>query len=454
MLEYLRDHWTKWRLRARYERLIQERVLDLMERRGPQRESEDAEGWTLLGGSKSPFDGGRREDLRSQARRLVRTNPYARNALRLLEVYVVGPGLKLTPCPYDPNSLLATEESQLVEQLWREFLTQNQAHFSYCEYARRAWRDGEVFLRLYGGQSWPPTVRFVDPEAIAATRDEPDSQGILTEPGDVESVVAYVRVDPRNGEVIEQIPATEMLQTRLGVDSNEKRGITVFASIVEALSCYDRWLETELQARQLQASIVLWRRVNGSPSQVMGLAESAGTGRTLSGLGKERYHPGSIVTTSQGTDLQFLQPNTNFGDAVPLGRMVLLSIAAGAGLPEFMLSSDASNGAYASTMVAEGPAVKLFESEQQFFAHEFERLWRWVVEQGVAAGILSDGVLERVQPQWSFPQLVNRNRPAERMADVQLVQAGVLSRAEVGRRDQVDPAVMQAELAVETAALS
>jgi hypothetical protein len=100
-------------------------------------------------------------------------------------------------------------------------------------------------------------------------------------------------------------------------------------------------------------------------------------------------------------------------------------------------------------MVAEGPAVKLFQSEQQFFANEFTRLWRWVMAEAVALGLLPADFLARVECVWTFPQLVNRDRPRERLADVQLVESRILSRAEVARRDGADPNTMQAELAAE-----
>lgn len=445
MLEYFWDKWTTARLKAKSERVVQQRVLEMLEQRGPTPVADDAAGWMLAGGGKNAIDGSRREELRDRARRLVQGNPYARNLLRLFEVYVTGPGLRLTPVPRAGMETTSSKEAEIARGLWDEFLRANRDHFSFREYARRAWRDGESFLRLYPTASWPPTVRFVDPEAIGPTREEPDTQGILTDADDVESVRGYVRLKSETGELLETVPADEMLHTRLGADTNEKRGVTIFASVLDSLACYERWLETELQARKLQASIVLWRRVQGSPTTVSGIADGAASHRDRQGTGRERYQPGSIITTSQGTDLQFLQPDTNFGDAVPLGRIVLLSIAAGAGVPEFMLSADASNGNYASTMVAEGPAVKLFESEQQFFAGEFERLWRWVMGEATRLGLLSEDFLEKHVAQWSFPQLVNRDRPRERLADVRLIEAGVLSRAEVARRDSADPEAMRRE---------
>ena len=444
MLGVVGDWWAGVRSRVRYRRLVQERLLELTEGSGsganrPRGVVEDEPGWSLMGtGRKEPVEMDR-VDLRAKARQLVVHNAHARNVLRLLEVYVVGPGLAVTAGPRGKSS-----DEELIARandVWAEFLESNAAHFSYREYARRAWRDGECFLRSYADGQGGLAVRFVDPEEIGDPAGVEECLGIVTEADDVETVVAYRRIDPVAGVLREEVEPAEMLHTRLGVDSNQKRGLTIFASVLRELELFDRWLETELTARRLQASVVLWRRVNGSPSQVAQIAD-AGMGEVsgdpVSGGRRERVRPGTIVTTSQGTELKFLQPDTNFGDSLPLGRMVLLCVAAGQGLPEFMLTSDASNGSFASTMVAEGPAVKLFEAEQQFFVGEFTRLWRRVMEAAAGAGRLPGDVLARVKPVWTTPGLVNRDRVKERLADVRLVEAGVLSRAEVARREGVE----------------
>ena len=103
----------------------------------------------------------------------------------------------------------------------------------------------------------------------------------------------------------------------------------------------------------------------------------------------------------------------------------------------------------ASTMVAEGPAVKLFESEQVFFKAEFLAIWQWVMNQAIAHGLLPDDVLDRITPDWTFPPLVSRDRHRERLADVSLVKERILSRSEVARREDVDPATMRNEIADE-----
>jgi hypothetical protein len=45
--------------------------------------------------------------------------------------------------------------------------------------------------------------------------------------------------------------------------------------------------------------------------------------------------------------------------------------------------------------------------------------------------------------------LVNRDRPRERLADARLCDAGILSKAEVARRDGADPELMRSERAEE-----
>ncbi|SFH80180.1 phage portal protein [Planctomicrobium piriforme] len=448
MLSILRDHFATFGLRARYQRLLQERLLELAE--SPRAVAEEGGDWQLLGGGKSPVSEVRRASIRDRARRAVRENPHACNILRLLQAYVTGPGLQLSHQPRASANDIPDGSEMLVaaaDQIWRAFQRRNCRHYSFQEHARRTWRDGECFIRRFSSTDGAPSVRFVDPEWIVASPDAPGSQGIVTARHDVEEPIAYLQSRPGAPQEIERVAAEEMLQTRIGVDSNEKRGISLFAPLLDPLDGYEKWMETEMLARKLQSSIVLWRKVQGSPQMADGLADQAGHYGSSGREGRrERFAPGTILTTNHGTDIQFLQPNTNFGDAVPLGRMVLLSIAAGAGLPEFMLTADASNGNFASTMVAEGPAVKFFQSEQQFFAGEFTRIWRWVMQDAIEQRQLPEEFFGQVDVRWSFPQLVNRDRSKERMADVRLVEAGVLSRAEVARRDGVEPEIMQAEL--------
>lgn len=441
-----KDLLKTWQLKTRYQRKMQEQLLTLLEStNSPQSVPQDPGQWIPLGQSTSKQAPS--ANLLQQARHLASHHPHASNILRLLEIYVVGPGLKLTHIPIDgtTNSQAETQLISTLDTLWAQFLRTNKNHFSYREFARRTWRDGEAFLRKYPQANGCPQLRFIDPERIAATTEHPHSQGILTNPDDVETPIAYLNTNPQSPDHAEAIDAEFIHHTRFNVDSNAKRGLSLFAPLQEHIEQFDRWLEIELKARKLQSSIVLWRKVQGSPTQVSNVAT-----QPSSSSPSDRILPGSILTTSGNTDIQFLQPSTNFGDAVPLGRLLLLCIAAGAGIPEFMLTSDASNANFSSTMVAEGPAVKLFQAQQEFIIGELTQLWYWIIEDLISAGLIPANTTELIQPSFTPPQIVSRDRPKERQADVQLVNSQILSRAEVARRDGVSPQQMQQEIATET----
>ena len=457
MFGYLKEAWRCRELKARAERLLREQMLELIERQQHTPAAEEAEDWTAIGQSspgKSSTGQLNIRDLRQQARELVEQNPHARNYLRLLEIYVVGPGLSFVPTLRGDSSELDAALLQDVKRLWDQFLRANVGHYSFREHARRTWRDGECFIRIFASGEWPPQLRFVDPELIDEVAPYQGSQGIITREEDVESPLYYLLLDRKTGGLKEEVSSEEMLHTRYGVDSNEKRGQSVLLTLIEPIHQFEKWLDTELQARKLQTSIVLWRKVQGSAAQLSGMIDansSAGFGGKEGSVRKEKIRPGSIFTTSAGTELKFLQPDTNFTDAVPLGRMLLLCQAAAAGLPEFMLTADASNSNLASTLIAEGPAVKYFEAEQHYFIEEFNKLWSWVMQAAIEDGLVPADIFDRIEPKWSLPKIVVHNRSQERLADTRLVEAEIISKAEVARRDGVEPEKMQREISEEKA---
>ena len=103
MFNYLREKFQTARLKAKYERLMQERLLELAESGGPFPVADDPGDWLLLGGGGNRLDEQDRIDARTQARRLVASNPHASNMLRLLEIYVTGPGLSVHAVPHWPG---------------------------------------------------------------------------------------------------------------------------------------------------------------------------------------------------------------------------------------------------------------------------------------------------------------------------------------------------------------
>lgn len=287
------------------------------------------------------------------------------------------------PLQDHPSATIAPAErdrlADQMEQLWEDFCGRIMPHFSYREAARRTWRDGECFLRLYPQEQWPPTVRFIDPECVAGTRDESSQDGIRTAADDVEQVDT-VRIDPARGEWIETIPVSEMLHIKCNADTNERRGNSIFRPVLSMLQRYERWLDTELQARTLQASIVLWRRIQGGPGSASSLTEEQ-----TSGVGEGRKR--SISAWFDHNDIRWNRVAVPATDHEFSGR----------GFTRAISSTVHRSGNWLARHHADirrlewefcihdgrrrSGSLKLFESEQLFFATAFERLWLWVMQE-------------------------------------------------------------------------
>jgi hypothetical protein len=105
----------------------------------------------------------------------------------------------------------------------------------------------------------------------------------------------------------------------------------------------------------------------------------------------------------------------------------LRAIAARLVMPEFMFTSDASNASYSSTLVAEGPAVKMFERLQaSMIEHDRAVMWH-VIENAVAAGKLPAEVRTIIQLQITPPSLDVRDQLQQAQVDRIAFNHGVLS---------------------------
>jgi capsid protein len=153
----------------------------------------------------------------------------------------------------------------------------------------------------------------------------------------------------------------------------------------------------------------------------------------------QRYAPGTILDAVAGTDYEFPAAGIDAGRYVAVLQAELRAIASRLVMPEFMLTSDASNANYSSTMVAEGPAVKMFERLQhEMLEDDIALLWR-VLRHAVECGRLSADVLTSVDIRGVPPSLAVRDRLKDAQADQILVRNGAMSVATMAMRSGLDP---------------
>jgi hypothetical protein len=104
-----------------------------------------------------------------------------------------------------------------------------------------------------------------------------------------------------------------------------------------------------------------------------------------------------------------------------------------------MLTSDASNANYASTMVAEGPAMRMFDRMQQDMIEEDLGVMAHVVQAAIAAERLPPDTLELLDIQAVAPTLAVRDRLQDAQADQILVRNQAMSVETMAARHGLSP---------------
>jgi capsid protein len=329
-----------------------------------------------------------------------------------------------------------------VQLVLDEFVRLNCWQRRQQEIVRRKDRDGECFLRLFPAADGATRVRFVEPAQVAAPSerisDPSASFGIQTDPNDVETVLGYW-IDGR------LIDAGEIQHRKANVDGNVKRGLPLFYPVRKNLRRAEKLLRNMSVVAEIQSAIAVIRKHKAATAA--GLADfvanqadvsvtSAATGRTSH---FRRYAPGTILDAVAGTDYEFPAAGIDAGRYVAVLQAELRAVASRLVMPEFMLSSDASNANYSSTMVAEGPAVKIFDRLQHEMLADDVELLRQAVRHAVAAGRLSSDAPVAVDIRGIPPTLAVRDRLKDAQADQILVRNGAMSVATMALRGGLDP---------------
>ncbi len=163
---------------------------------------------------------------------------------------------------------------------------------------------------------------------------------------------------------------------------------------------------------------------------------SQATGRTSH---FRRFAPGTILDAISGTEYEFPAAGIDAGRYVAVLQAELRAIASRLVMPEFMLSSDASNANYSSTMVAEGPAVKMFERLQHDMLEDDLEVMRRVALHAVETGRLPSEALNLVDIRGIPPSLAVRDRLKDAQADQILVRNRAMSVETMALRHGLDP---------------
>jgi capsid protein len=212
-----------------------------------------------------------------------------------------------------------------------------------------------------------------------------------------------------------------------------KRGIPLFFPVRKNLRRAEKLLRNMSVVAEIQSAIALIRKHRGATktgvqqfvaSQTDVNVSSAATGQTTS---FRRFGPGTILDSHGGIEYDFPAAGLDAANYVAILQAELRAIASRLVMPEFMLTSDASKSNFASTMVAEAPALRMFARLQaELVDDDLQVMWR-VLRAAVATGRLTPDALELVDIQASPPSLEVRDPLKETQAFKIEFQSGILS---------------------------
>ena len=356
----------------------------------------DGELWDAIGTGKGILDeeppyrtDAELRAMRSLGRLLWQENEFAINGHENRVSYIIGWGHTYTATGVHadvPEAVIAKVQG-IIDQ-WKKV---NKWMKRQQEMLMRYDRDGEVFVRKFPQEDGYIRLRFVEPGAVLtpgiSDQHFDDSFGIRTPKDDIETVVGYFV----NGERVE---ASKIQHRKANVDSGLKRGVPLFWPVRRNLARASKILRNMSTTTEIQTAIALIRKHTQATGQAVRsfvAAKAVGTttdqgGRSTNVLG---YGPGSIIDANAGTEYTFPTNQLDPSKTVQALAAELRSIASRLVMPEFMLTSDASNANFSSTMVAEGPAVKYFERAQQSIIDADMELIDDQLDHAVAVGMLT-----------------------------------------------------------------
>ena len=396
-----------------------------------------------------------REGLKAaqcQARALAATNEFAIGGHENRVNYIIGSGHDYKVIA-KPDEEVGEEILKAAQAAIDRFTDGNKWQRRQQEILWRKDRDGECFLRFFlqeakeGTDEDEPeegsgsvTVRFVEPgQVVTPQTDQRDwaTMGIITAKDDVEDVQEYYIDGFR-------VPAKEIQHRKSNVDMNVKRGCPLFFPVQQNLKRVEKLLRNMSVVASIQAAIAMIRkRPDITGDTAADWTQNQANFSVSHGEQPTSYHkhyaPGTIIDAPANTEYDFPASGIDASKYVIVIQAELRAVASRLVMPEFMLTSDASNANYSSTLVAEGPAVKMIERLQATMIEEDKEVMDRVLDLAVVSGEITQENRDKMTLDVTPPTVATRDRLAETQADEILVDKKAMSIETWQIRNDLDP---------------
>lgn len=409
---------------------------------------------------------------RDRSRKLCQENEYAICATENRKNYAVGAeGFAYKAMAANPGRAEGLDQllarTQWVIDHWCE-------HNDMAEYAKdvmlRLDKDGEAFTRYFPQASGIVSVRTVEAEHVKAPSSDYGphySFGIQTDAEDIETREGYWIVeDPSaSGWIPSFVPAEEVCHIKINTPRSAKRGLPTFYPCEQLLRIASDLLVGVAKNANHRAKIAMVRTVTGA------LADAAQSmldelrdvqvqdPNTGNAINVESFNWGTILTQPDSVKTEF--PNANFesGNFDVALTMILRAVAARLIMPEWMLTANAQNSNYSSSMIAEAPSTKAFEDLQEMLLRRFganrtrtrESMIWYQIRHAVNVGLLPPETLTLVKIECKGPSLVVRDKSGEAQQNTAYYQMRAKSKRLIQMENNWDPEQVERDFAEDDA---
>lgn len=279
-------------------------------------------------------------------------NPVCKNIINAYVHFVMGSGWSVSM------------DNDAEQDRFNEWADEQQLHRMWKKWVRETFLYGAAPGVLYP-LSWGENAKSITANrrkvskrrgAAAAFRVLPDSKiaKIYTNGGDYMDVAGY-----QFGDTV--VAPQDVILSTLEPVGLGLRGGSILTPVLEDILKLQKLANSRFYLNLIRSRLPAIREV--------GAARASGSADAV----KKLPPSGSVLTEYGGTKWTFPSHNVDAAGAKDDWRLLVLLIAAGVTLPEFMVLQDASNGNYASTLVAEGPSHNMFKGHQMDFKPLFRR---------------------------------------------------------------------------------
>lgn len=443
--------------------------------------------WFPIGGQRPDLRGDREKGMdvplfrseqelayfRSIGRTLCRESLPAINAVKTLTNYTIGTGFKFSAQPAQTfaDDEQAKKLSSWVQKCLDTFLHDNKFLGDMDrELSTRERRDGEWFLHL-DRDGAKTQARIIEPSCVTEPEKANElcnhygdccgspcnwSFGIHTLNRDPTKPLGYHVVYDGVGNDWEYLPANEVVHGKARtVDRNVKRAVSEFYPADKDLRNAHKLLSNMVGGATIQAAIALLRKHSGNATQaqVESLRSSsayATYNQPLPGGGTRQKHVQKfdLGTVIDHGNIEYQAGPLGAGQAAEGFVSVLQAGLRYVGIlwsmPEYMMTSDASNGTYASLLAADTPFVKARESDQQYAVSQFTDIAWKVIRNAFDGGYFSplglswEQIEHLIELKLGPPRVSSRDIQAETASDGVLVDRRIMSRRTAASRNNLD----------------